>query len=186
MTRAIFAILGLILLQPMVAWAISSWAINPAESQITFRYTLNGEEREGTFHKFQATGQFSATRPEAASLDLSVATESIDLKNTLASAYATSAEWFDSKNHPNVVFSLTKLTHLEDTAYLAEGVLSMRGAKKPITAKLNLDVAENTAFARGSLTIARRDFWLGYGPSAAVVTVSEDVVIDFNLRARIR
>lgn len=183
MRRGLIAAL-LIVMQPMVVWAMSAWTINPNESQILFRYTLNGEQKEGVFKKFQATGQFSATRPEKASLRLTVATDSIDLNNTLASAYATSAEWFDSKNHPNVEFLLTKLTHVGGTEYLADGTLSMRGASKPITAKLDLSVDVNTALANGRLTITRRDFLLGYGPSTAVVDVGEDVTIDFKLRAR--
>lgn len=183
MTRAILAAL-LIALQPITVWAMSAWTINPAESQIVFRYTLNGEQKEGLFHKFEASGQFSATRPEKASLHLKVTTESIDLSNTLASAYATSAEWFDSKNHPNVEFVLTKLTPLGGTEFLANGTLVMRGASKPITAKLNLSVGTDTAFATGRLTITRRDFLLGYGPSTALVDVGDDVTIDFKLRAR--
>lgn len=183
MTRALCVAL-LIAVQPMMAWAMSAWTINPAESEIVFRYTLNGEQKQGVFHKFQATGQFSATRPEKASLHLKVATESIDLSNTLASAYATSAEWFDSKNHPNVEFVLIKLTPMGGTEYLANGTLMMRGASKSITAKLDLSVGTNTAFATGRLTITRRDFLLGYGPSTAVVDVGDDVTIDFKLRAR--
>ena len=183
MKRGILTAL-LILMQPMVVWAMPAWTINTAESEIVFRYTLNGEQKKGVFRTFEATGQFSATDPERASLDLSVATESIDLYNRLASAYATSAEWFDSKNHPDVAFRLTKLTLLEGTSYLAEGTLSMRGKSQPATAKLDLRINGNTALARGSLKISRGDFLLGYGPSTAVVDVGEDVTIDFRLRAK--
>lgn len=185
MRRVIAAALVLLALAPVSAWA-SAWTTDPVASAITFRYILNGEAREGVFHKFQASGAFDQDAPEAADLDLRVQTRSIDLNNTLASAYATSAEWFDSKNHPDVQFRLAKLTHLGGSRYLAEGPLTIRGAMKPTSLELTLTFENGVARARGTLTIARRDFWLGYGPSMAVVDVGPDVAVDFDLSARQR
>lgn len=166
------------------ATALSTgWSTDLDASRISFQYVLDGKRKQGAFHDFQANGRFSPDALEKAEMTLKVKTRSIDLSNALASAYATSAEWFDSKNHPYVEFHLTGLTSLGGTSYRADGKLMIRGKSKPTSLELNLEFTDGAARARGTLNITRRDFWLGFGPSTALVDVGPDVAVEFDLRA---
>ena len=170
-------------LLPMTALA-TSWSTDTDASQIVFHYTVAGEPTQGIFTRFSADGSFEQSRPEAADLDLKIFTASIDLGDTIHNAFATSAEWFESKNHPVVEFSLTRLSPLGGTRYFAEGDLVIRGRRK--TANLEIDLANDQGVmrARGVLVVARHDYWLGFGLSMAVVSIGPDVAVEFDLQAR--
>lgn len=185
MTRylnALAAILVAIALAP-AAFA-ADWNIDREQSKIEFEYLRAGAPTKGIFAKFSGYGTFDPANPSAARMSLSIDTTSIDLYDAMASAFATSAEWFDSKNHPKVEYQLTGLEPLGDDVYRATGTLSMRGESKPIIADIKLVVGEKSAEAEGRLEIVRSDYLLGVGPSAAFVEIGPNVVVSFDLLAR--
>jgi polyisoprenoid-binding protein YceI len=165
------------------AWA-ADWNIDRGQSQIEFEYLRAGEPTKGIFAKFSGYGTFDPANPSGARMSLSIDTTSIDLYDAMASAFATSAEWFDSKNHPKVEYQLTGLEPLGDDVYRATGKLSMRGETKPITADIKLILDEKSAKAAGRLEIVRADYLLGVGPSAAFVEIGPNVIVSFDLLAR--
>jgi polyisoprenoid-binding protein YceI len=162
----------------------ANWNVDQSASKIEFQYMRAGTPTDGMFARFSGSGRFDAADPGAARLSLRIDTTSIDLFDTMASAFATSAEWFDSKNHPNVTYDLTELKAVDETLYEAEGRLTIRGETRPITARINLDVTSEGATASGKLNIVRGDYLLGVGPSAAFVEIGPEVVVSFDLFAR--
>lgn len=165
------------------AWA-ADWNVDEAGSTIEFEYLRGGTPTKGIFADFSGTGQFDPADPGGARLSLKIDTTSIDLYDTMASAFATSAEWFDSKNNPNVIYQLTGLTEIGENLYKAEGQLTIRGETKPITTEINLVIGNDAASAKGRLEIVRADYLLGVGPSAAFVEIGPNVVVSFDLTAR--
>ncbi len=159
------------------------WAVDPAASSIAFEYERAGQPAPGLFHRFQGSGSFEPANPAAARLTLTIDSASIDLNDGLASAFATSAEWFDSKEHPDIVYQLARLEPLGGTRYRTEGFLTIRGKKRPIASEIDLDVVQGTATARGTLEIDRKAYLLGAGPSAAFVEIGPQVEVSFDLRA---
>ncbi len=163
--------------------AATDWQVQTAGSEILFEYTSDGTPKTGIFTSFSGTGQFDSDNPESARMELRIVTASIDLYDTLASGFAQSAEWFDSKNHPQVIYRLNSLTRLDGNRYEAKGQLTIRGEERPITSEIELDILDTTAKAKGSLVIVRGDYLLGVGPSAAFVDVSPNVTVRFDLQA---
>lgn len=159
------------------------WVVQPANSRIGFEYQGDGTPKSGVFSRFKGTGQFDPDSLSGAELLLTIDTSSIDLNDDLASGFAQSAEWFDSKNHPNVIYRLIDLTPIEGTRYAAMGQLTIRGVERPITSEINLAFDEDLAAAAGSLVIVRADYLLGVGPSAIFVEIGPDVIVSFDLRA---
>lgn len=185
MTRLFkFLATGLIVLGLAPVAIAADWNIDRDKSEIEFEYLRAGEPTKGIFAKFSGYGTFDPANPSAARMSLSIDTTSIDLYDTMASAFATSAEWFDSKNHPKVEYQLTGLEPLGDDVYRATGKLSMRGETKPIVAEIKLIVNEKSAEASGRLEVVRADYLLGVGPSAAFVEIGPNVVVSFDLLAR--
>ena len=161
----------------------TDWNVQPAASEILFEYSSDGTPKTGVFGSFNGSGQFDADDPANAKLELKIETASIDLYDALASGFAQSAEWFDSKNHPNVIYRLNSLKLMDGNRYEAKGQLTIRGKERPITSEIELEISEGTANAKGSLVIVRGDYLLGVGPSAAFVDISPEVTVRFDLQA---
>ena len=162
----------------------AEWVVDPASSQIVFEYQKDGAPAEGIFAEFSGSGAMDRADPGAATLELTIETTSIDLYDGMASAFATSAEWFDSKNHPQVIYRLHTLKEIEAPVYEASGTLTIRGKSQPITTEIRLEIGEAEATAKGTLTIVRGDYLLGVGPSAAFVEIGPNVAVRFDLTAR--
>ena len=177
-------VLAICMLMPGTSLAeATDWHVQAAASEILFEYSSDGTPKTGVFGSFNGNGRFDADDPTNAKLELKIETASIDLYDVLASGFAQSAEWFDSKNHPNVIYRLNSLKLLEGNRYEAKGLLTIRGEERPITSEIELEIGEATANAKGSLVIVRGDYLLGVGPSAAFVDVSPEVTVRFDLQA---
>lgn len=162
----------------------SDWAVEAARSSIAFDYKQDGSARTGSFEAFIGTGSFDAAAPEKAKLTLRIDTSSIDLDSILLSAAATSAEWFDSKNHRYAVYRLNGLERGVDGQYTAKGSLQIRGETRPIASKIVLEIDAGSAKAMGTLTLKRWDYLLGVGPSSALVDIGPEVSVRFVLHAK--
>lgn len=173
-------VLGLMPVSGMAA----QWQVDPGSSRVDFDYVRNGEAATGVFAAFSGAGEFDPAAPETAELEVRIDSRSIDLDDRLASAFATSAEWFDSQNHRFITYRLTGLTPRGDGSYDATGVLSMRGASKPVSAVISLDFDGPVAVATGTVRLDRTEYLLGVGPSAAFVEIGQEVAVRFALRAR--
>ncbi len=163
------------------------WIVAPEQSRVLFDYQRNNQSAEGRFAVFTGEGLFDPDAPGDATLELRIESASIDLNDALASAFATSAEWFDSANHPLVIYRLLKLTPEGGDDYHAEGTLTIRGRTRPIETTITLEIGTgdsgDTAHASGSLRMDRKDYWLGVGPSALFVDIGREVAVRFELTA---
>jgi polyisoprenoid-binding protein YceI len=182
--RVLWIVLAVSLVTPPGARADHvRWTIAPDESRIVFEYVRNGQAEDGTFGTFAGTGTFHPEAPGEATFEIEIASDSIDLGDAKASAFATSAEWFDARNHPEVVYRLRKLTPLGDDRYRAEGDLTIRGRTRPVATTITLDINGEDAHATGTLSIERKDYMLGVGPLSLFVDIGPEVAVRFDLTA---
>lgn len=165
------------------AAAATEWAVAPGESRILFQYEADGKPAEGVFIRFSGEGRFDPAAPEEATLTLRIESASIDLGDAKASAFATSAEWFDSANYPHIVYRLHALTPLEGNRYRAEGELTIRRRTRLIVTTIELEIGETQARASGTLEINRKDYLLGVGPLSLFVDIGRKVAVRFELVA---
>lgn len=168
---------------PFAAATHIRWSIVPDESKIVFEYQRNDRSEEGIFETFSGHGTFHPEAPGDATFELEIASASIDLGDPKASAFATSAEWFDAANYPEIVYRLEKLTPLGGDRYRAEGQLTIRGKTRPVTTVITLDINGTEAHATGTLELNRKDFWLGVGPMSLFVNIGPEVAVRFDLMA---
>ena len=160
------------------------WTVVPEQSRVLFDYRRNDQPAVGHFARFAGGGVFDRNAPGEATLELRIESASIDLDNAMASAFATSAEWFDSANHPLVVYRLLKLTPESGNDYHAIGELTIRGRTRPIETTITIEIGGDEAHASGSLRLNRKDYWLGVGPMALFVKIGSEVTVRFDLIAR--
>jgi len=160
------------------------WKLVAERSAIRFGYRLDGDMAEGRFTRFSGTGRFAAARPEAARFTLRIASASIDLGNALVSAYVTSAEWFDARHHPEVVYRLTGLAPLGGGRYDTVGEIALKGRTVSVATPMRLAIGADQARARGSLALSRAAFALGTELTDLVVELGDEVTVRFDLVAR--
>ena len=160
------------------------WAVVPEQSRVLFDYSRNDQPDTGHFARFTGGGVFDRDAPGEATLELRIESASIDLGEPIVSAFATSAEWFDSANYPLVVYRLLKLTPESGNDYHAAGTLTIRGRTRPIETTITLEIGDGEAHASGSLRMDRKDYRLGVGPSALFVKIGREVAVRFDLIAR--
>jgi len=166
------------------AAAPKSWSVAAEASRILFDYQRNGQPAEGEFSRFAGEGVFDHDAPGSATLELRIDSASIDLRDAMASAFATSAEWFDSATHPEVVYRLQRLVAEGGDRFRADGELTIRGKTKPISTTITLRIGDGSARATGTLKVDRTDFLLGVGPSAMFVDIGPQVAVRFELTAQ--
>lgn len=166
------------------AAAAGAWEVVSGQSIVTFDYVLNGEPRSGRFTRFEGGGVLDPDTPSAARFELRIEAASIDLGNALFSAFATSAEWFDARNHPVIRFGLGRLRPLGGDRYEATGDLAIRGRSLPVTAVLTLGLGAAEGRAEVRASVGRADYGIGLGPSALVVDVGREVSVRVGLVAR--
>ncbi len=160
------------------------WRVDPDRSAIVFGYALNARPAEGVFGGIGGEGRFDPAAPEATRLTLEIDVTSLDLGDPVETAFALSADWFDAERHPQARYRLAQLTALGGDAYEALGDLTIKGRTVVMRTPLTLTVGPGEAQARGALTFDRRDFGVGFGPSALFVAIGTDVAVRFDLVAR--
>lgn len=178
--RILLALLCLAL--PLSAHA-KSWTVDQQKSQILFTYQRADSPAEGQFDQFEGEGFLDVANLSETKLWIRIESSSIDLNETLASAFATSAEWFDSKNHPLIAFELVSIEQLSETEFEAQGDLMIRGKTKRLAVPITLTFPDGLARAQGDIRLKRDDYLLGVGPSAAFVTIGPEVSVKFDLTA---
>ena len=180
---ALAALTCLALPAPALASGLD-WIVVPEWSQVYFDYSRNDQPAVGHFARFSGGGVFDRDAPGEATLELRIESASIALGEPLASAFAPSAEWFDSRNYPQVIYRLLKLTLESGNDYHATGTLTIRGRTRPIETTITLEIGDHEAHASGTLRLDRMDYWLGFGLTALFVDIGREVAVRFDLIAR--
>ncbi|MEL6318989.1 MAG: YceI family protein [Pseudomonadota bacterium] len=172
--------------------AALNWRIAPAESQITFAYTENGEPAEGRFKRFGGVGEFDRARPQRARLDLEIAVDSIELSNGFRTSFVKTETWFDAESHPTAHFILDEIRldpsagepEVGETArYAVVGRLRIKGVERPVETAIDLTLDARRARAVGAVTFERSAFGVGDRIGGLFVDLSDAITVQFDIVA---
>ncbi|MEM7499282.1 MAG: YceI family protein [Pseudomonadota bacterium] len=162
----------------------AEWVVDAAASRVAFTYTFYGSTLEGSFSRFGGRGSFEPDAAEKATLTLWVETGSIALGSRIRELLATSAEGFDSRNHPRASFTMRALEPLGGERYRARGIAEVKGRRHPLVAEGGLRFEDGIARAEGSLRLDRLRFGVGVGPFASLLDIGRWVTVSYSLVAR--
>ncbi|MEH0071471.1 YceI family protein [Pannonibacter sp. Pt2-lr] len=82
---------------------------------------------------------------------------------------------------PEARFTSTSVTAKGGNAYEAQGTLSLRGEEKPVTLAFTLDIAGDTAVAKGTASLSRSAY--GIGASVGQDNLKDAVAVAIDLTA---
>jgi polyisoprenoid-binding protein YceI len=142
---------------------------------------------EGRFRKFSAHLDLNLSRPETASISMTINAASIDTRWQAESAVLRSPDFLDVQKYPNIRFTSTSVDVTSPNQYLINGILEIRGVKRPFALDTRIrrqpmDTSEGVEianlFAHGALQRS------AFGMTAHQMTTSDRV--DITIRARIQ
>jgi polyisoprenoid-binding protein YceI len=165
--------------------AFAQQKLNPAQSDVSFTFKQMGVPVDGKFKKFDAQINF-----DAAKLDTSKVTFTVDIASTTIGDPATDAElpksnWFNTAKFPQATFVSSSIKSLGAGKYEAAGKLSVKGLAQdivvPITMTQTGTGAAAVTTAVGSFAIKRLTFKIGEGEWADTSMVADPVQVKFKL-----
>jgi polyisoprenoid-binding protein YceI len=183
--KQIYILLFTYLLTPAIVFAaVPAWQIIPTESSLTFTATQNNAPVTGEFKKFSAEINFDPDQLKVNSVKIIVDMNSISDPYNQLSDTLKGSDWFNTSAFPQAVFASNNFIKTGDKTYQANGVLTIRDKKLPVT--LNFSQEEYTktrARIKGRTSIKRTDFGVGQGDWADTKTIKDEVEINFVVTA---
>jgi polyisoprenoid-binding protein YceI len=176
----------LILLIPQFALA-ENWKIDPAHTAVEFKIKhLMISWVKGTFTDVQGTAVFDEANPDKSSVNVQIATASVDTSNKKRDDHLRSPDFFDVASYPVMSFVSQKVTVANGVPSKIDGELTLHGETRAVTLDVEdfsqtvIDPWGNTRRgASASTTINRKDFGLTWNKAleAGGVVVGEEVRI---------
>ena len=152
-----------------------------AGGALTFATSYQGETFVGDFPGFRSTMRFDPARPQDARLEVVIplggaSTDDEDRDGTLQGA-----AFFNVATFPEARYTAQGFAHLGGDRYSTDGVLELRGVKRPVTLEFTLSSEAHPALA-GRATVNRLAFGVGGGDWADVSVIPAEVAISTRVR----
>ncbi len=159
--------------------AQQAWTLDPAASEIGFSIAVFGNAVEGRFENAEARIVFDPEDLSGASIDAVVRTESgaVEGESEYQDAMEGSAGLHPAA-HPEARF-VSDTIRAAGASYEAEGVLTIKGAERPVTLPFTVEIDGGVARAQAELVIDRTDFGVhssSWSNVAETVTIRLDLV----------
>lgn len=143
------------------------WVADAGHSSCVFRVKhANASWFMGTFDKVEGKATLDASALDKGSVELTIATESVDSNDKQRDGHLMSPDFFNGKENPEITFKSTKIKAAGKDLEVT-GDLSMAGKTKSITISVVfVGEGESRGLRRGYITrfaIKRSDFGMTYG-----------------------
>ncbi|MDJ0627162.1 MAG: cytochrome b/b6 domain-containing protein [Rhodobacter sp.] len=134
-----------------------NWTVTEGTLGITVQQL--GSAVAGSFADWSADIAFDETAANGrhGTVDVQIAIASLALGSVTSQALGP--DFFAADAHPDAGFTADILA--AETGYLADGSLTLRGTKVPVSLPFTLDIDGSTARMTGTTTLDRRDFGIG-------------------------
>ena len=164
--------------------AVGAWVVDYDASSLRFVGSESGAEIGGAFSDYTVGIVFDPDDLDHASIDVAVATATAGTGSELRDSILPGSEWFNVKAHPTATFKSTAVRHAGER-YEADGVLTIKNFKQPVTLNFTLAINGNDAVATGHGDLIRTDFGLGEAASwLDDEGVAQEVRVKFEIHAK--
>lgn len=139
------------------------WSVDRSLSKLQFIAEHNGDKFTGSFGTFDAAIKLDLDNPEGGEIHAVIDLSSVDAKDDDRNANLPSKAWFDVKSFPLATYSSNDIKSSPNGGYIANGELSLKGMKQPVTLNFSVETTGDTAIASGTARFSRTDFSIGTG-----------------------
>ncbi len=185
MRKTAFCLAGLGAAFCLTSASAAEWQMDSsASNRLEFTASFEGAPAPGVFRQFDTRLRFDPDRPSEASLEVTIAVNSADMRSADVNAAIGRAEWFDFARHSQARFLSTEIRRIDGTRYLARGTLNLKGVQQPVEVPFTWAQGAGTVRMAGELVVRRAAFGIGTGEWAATNVIGADVKIRFDLQLR--
>jgi polyisoprenoid-binding protein YceI len=135
---------------------------------------------KGKFHEYDGEFIFDREDPTQSSLDVTIATASVDMDHDGLNEHLRTADFFDTETYPTMSFKSTAIERTGEDTALITGDFTMLGVTQPVTLDVKFNKAdvhpvnqEYIAGFSGGTTIKRSD----YGMTYLVPAIGDEVTV---------
>lgn len=158
----------------------AGFKVDPVHSFVNFRCKhLGVSYAYGRFNDISGTFHVDPSTPEAATIDISVKSESVDTNNERRDNHLRSPDFFSAKEFPVISFKSKRSASGTDGKIAVTGDLSFHGVTKEVTVQVE-HVGTGPGMRGGTIsgfecmfTISRKEFGVSYMPEG----LGDDVTI---------
>lgn len=164
----------------------SEWSVDLGKSQLGFVGNQSGSQFDGRFSRWTAKIDFDPAKPNEGHAVISIDMGSAVTGNTQKDLSLPQAEWFDTQHFPQATFEAKGFQPKGGDHFEAKGHLTIRGHDKEVVLPFTLDIAGDTAHAKGRLSLVRTDYGVGQGAWSTAQYVGLDVAVTVDLVAAVK
>ncbi|WP_321341925.1 YceI family protein [Breoghania sp.] len=159
----------------------AEWAVDHDASKLSFSVRHGDKIVSGSFSDWDAAIDFDPTKPEDATIKVTVETRSVATDDGQMGKTLTGDAWLNSGGFAEATFASDEIVPTGEGSYDAVGTLTIRGISMPMTLPFVLDIKGDKAHAKGGSTLQRLDYKIGAEIDAN--TLDDVVKVDFELDA---
>lgn len=181
--------LGATLLAGSQAALAESYTIDATHAHAAFRVShLGFSHTLGQFKDISGTLEFDAENPAASSVNVTIATASVDSANDARDEHLRKADFLNVEAHPTMTFTSTGIEVTGEKTGKITGDLTLLGVTKPVTLDVvwnqtgphPFDPSKIVSGFSATTSINRTDFGMAYAAPA----IGENVEIMIEVEAR--
>jgi polyisoprenoid-binding protein YceI len=165
----------------------ATWVMDPNGSSVVFKYSYSGTPYEGHFNNVQAKFEIDPLSPANCKFEVSIPIADIDVGDEETLSYLLDFELFDVDQFPTATFVAEKCRLEAGSAFVADGMLTIRDQSNPISFPFNLNVNIDGGLRfnlTSEVTIKRLDYGVGLGYWASTSAIPNDVTIKVDVYAK--
>lgn len=160
----------------------SPWKLEKG-GRLGFTAEYSGEAIKGSFSRWDATIVFDPEDLQGSSIRASIDLASVDSGDSQRDDMLRSESFFGVGAHPTAQFVSSSIRVAGEGRYVASGMLSLHGQRKPVALRFSLKIDGDRATASGNATLQRLSFGVGEAEWSATDQLKDAVGVDFNLKA---
>lgn len=154
-----------------------------AGSRLDFRTAYLDSEVAGRFAGFQARIRFDPKQLQASSFDVSIPLAQATTDNADYDGELRGGSFFDAGKFPQARFQASAFRALGGNRFAADGMLSLRGIRKPVTLTFTWTPGA-IATLSGTAVVKRLDFGVGAGEFSDLSQIPNEVRISTTLKLK--
>ena len=169
-----------------------TYTIDASHTRIGFsaRHAMVTKVR-GAFNEFSGTAQVDGDDPSRSSVEVKIATASIDTRSEQRDGHLRTGDFLDVEKYPEITFASTAVEQASAELFRVTGGLTIKGVTKSVTVDFEFQGAAKDPFGNerigfeGSTTINRSDFGVTFNAALETggVLVSEKINLEFEVSA---
>jgi polyisoprenoid-binding protein YceI len=182
MNRKIFAVL-VFCLAPRAAVA-ADWLIDTAKSSIVFSGTHAGKDFSGSFKSWRGQISFDPARLAEAKAIILIDLASAHTGDKIYDGTLPQADWLAIRTSSQGRFETSSIKASGKNSYVAQGFLTLRRIRLPVTLPFTLSITGKQAVMQGQTSLNRLAYGIGKSSDAAGDWVSLNIPLTIKVVAQ--